>query len=115
MECSEMRKLYKESMKITEDNTKKAADQIYDYVMKELTYDFGRGNYYGESEINVINLIKQVTDFSLDSVYWTRVCTILVEKFRSEHYLATAYTEGGTGKVVISGWADDSRWMEGWK
>ena len=115
MECSEMRKLYKESMKITEDNTKKAADQIYDYVMKVLTHDFGRGNYYGEFEIDVLNLIKQGTEFSLDSIYWTRVCTILTEKFRSEHYLDTAYTEGGTGKVVISGWADDSRWMEGWK
>ena len=115
MNCIEMRKLYKESKEITEDNSKKAADQIYDYVMREMEEDFKRGNWYNESAIDVIQLIKAgATDFDLHNVHWKKICSLLATRFKAEHYLVTTYTEGSSGKVVIGGWTDDSnRWMEG--
>ena len=112
MNWIEMRKLYKESKEITEDNSKKAADQIYDYVMREIEEDFKKGNWYNEYPINVTHLIKAgVTDFDLGNVHWKRICSLLATRLKAEHYLVTTYT--GSDKVVIGGWADDgNRWME---
>ena len=114
MDCIELRKLYKESKEITEDNSKKAADQIYDYVMREIEEDFKKGNWYSEYPIDVIQLIKAgVTDFDLGNVYWKKICNLLATRFKAEHYLVVTYTEGGNGKVKIGGWTDDgNRWME---
>lgn len=112
MNCIEMRKLYKESKKITENNSKKAADQIYDYVMRKMEEDFKEGNWYSSYTINVIPLVKAgITDFNTCNVHWENIRNLLVARFKSEHYLVTTYVNDSS-RIELSGWAEDERWME---